>query len=229
MLKFLGRGSAFMDENNSAYFVANNELILLDCPISAFVKLKKKDLKSYDHIYVLITHTHGDHAGGTAMLIDYNYFLTGTPVTVVAPSKEVLDDLNYLFRNIEGCGRSWYELIEGKDLNKDWYVTSIPTTHSEELKGKCFGYCLDINGTRVVYTGDTNTLDPYIPYLTEGSYLYTEVTYYDSPVHIRCEKYKAQIADIVKKGIKVYLMHLDEEEKILEIMRGTGAEPAPLD
>lgn len=218
-----------MDENNSAYFVADNELILLDCPISAFVRLKKKDLASFDHIYVLITHTHGDHAGGTAMLIDYNFFLTGTPVTVVAPSKEVFDDLKYLFKNIEGCSDSWYGLIEAKDLKKNWFVSAIPTTHTDELKGKCFGYCLDIDGTKVVYTGDTNTLEPFMDYLTEGTYFYTEISWHESPVHLHCEKFKDRISELTQKGIKVFLMHLDEEEKIKETMQGTGAEPAPLE
>ena len=70
MLKFLGRGSAFTDEHNSAYFVENDELILIDCPMSAFQRLNDKNLALYDHIYVLVTHTHGDHVGGIGMLID---------------------------------------------------------------------------------------------------------------------------------------------------------------
>ena len=69
MLRFLGRGSAFADEHNCAYFTAGDDLVLLDCPMSAFTKLKQKDLKAYENIYVLITHTHGDHIGGVAMLI----------------------------------------------------------------------------------------------------------------------------------------------------------------
>ena len=176
MLKFLGRGSAFTDEHNSAYFIDNDELVLIDCPMSSFARLNDKNLALFDHIYLLVTHTHGDHAGGIGMLIDLLQFSVKTPITVVAPSKEVEADLFYLLSRIEGCNDSWYELTNTEDIDVDWLVCSIQTSHTEELAGKCFGYCLDINGTRVVYTGDTNTLDPYIPYLTEGSYLYTEVT-----------------------------------------------------
>ena len=61
MLKFLGRGSAFSDEHNSAYFVAGDDLVLLDCSMTSFMKLCNKNLAPYDRVYLLVTHTHGDH------------------------------------------------------------------------------------------------------------------------------------------------------------------------
>ena len=36
MLTFLGRGSAFADEHNSAFFIHDGNLILIDCPMSSF-------------------------------------------------------------------------------------------------------------------------------------------------------------------------------------------------
>ncbi|MBQ3947253.1 MAG: MBL fold metallo-hydrolase, partial [Ruminococcus sp.] len=64
LLLFLGRGSAFADENNSAFFVEDNDLVLIDCPATSYHKVKKMNLEQYDNIYILITHTHGDHSGG---------------------------------------------------------------------------------------------------------------------------------------------------------------------
>ena len=61
MLTFFGRGSAFTDEQNSAFFEDNGNLVLIDCPMSSFEKLNDMDLAAYSHIYVLVTHTHGDH------------------------------------------------------------------------------------------------------------------------------------------------------------------------
>ena len=161
MLSFLGRGSAFTDEHNCAYFTADKELILLDCPMGALSKIKRMDLDSYSHVYVLVTHTHGDHISGIGMLIDYFYFLVHTPVTIVAPGEAVYQDLSYFLKNIEGCGDSWYELITADTLSKPWFGGAIPTTQSEELAGKCFGYRLLIEGNTVVYTGDTSTLVPF--------------------------------------------------------------------
>ena len=67
MLTFLGRGSAFTDEHNSAFFVENDELVLIDCAMSSFEKLNDMNMTLFKHIYVLVTHTHGDHSGAVAV------------------------------------------------------------------------------------------------------------------------------------------------------------------
>lgn len=41
VLTFFGRGSAFTDEQNSAYFWHGNDLVIIDCPTVAFQKAKK--------------------------------------------------------------------------------------------------------------------------------------------------------------------------------------------
>ena len=229
MLKFLGRGSAFTDEHNSAYFIENDELVLIDCPMSAFMRLNDKNLALFDHIYVLVTHTHGDHSGGIGMLIDLLQFSVKTPITIVAPSKEVEADLFYLLSRIEGCSSSWYELINIEDLDKEWFVRAIPTTHTEELEGKCFGFQLKVEGRNVVYTGDTNTLIPYESYIEKGTYLYCEISAYKSPVHLYCTEIHNKIKEYVAAGVNVYLMHMDDERRILQVMSDTGAELAPLE
>lgn len=229
MLKFLGRGSAFTDEHNSAYFVADDELVLIDCPMSAFLRLNDKNLALYDHIYVLITHTHGDHAGGIGMLIDLLQFSVKTPITIVAPSKDVEADLFYLISRVEGCNSAWYELINTDELDKDWFICSIPTTHTEELAGKCFGYYLSVEGNKVIYTGDTNTILPYEKYIESGAYLYTEISAYKTSVHLYCSDMVKKITDYVASGVHVYLMHMDDEKRIAQVMKDTGAEFAPLE
>ena len=229
MLKFLGRGSAFTDEHNSAYFIRNDELVLIDCPMSSFMRLNDRNMALFDHVYVLVTHTHGDHVGGIGMLIDLLEFTVKTPITIVAPSKDVEADLFYLISRIEGCSSSWYDLISVEDLEKDWFVCSIPTSHTEELAGKCFGYCLNIDGKNVVYTGDTNTLIPYEKYLKKDTFFYCEMSAYKSPVHLYCTDMVDKIKELVDSGIHVYLMHMDDEKRILQVMENTGAEFAPLE
>ena len=229
MLRFLGRGSAFTDEHNSAYFIKNDELVLIDCPMSSFMRLNDRNMAMFDHVYVLVTHTHGDHVGGIGMLIDLLEFTVKTPITIVAPSKDVEADLFYLISRIEGCSSSWYDLISVEDLDKDWFVCSIPTSHTEELAGKCFGYCLNIDGNNVVYTGDTNTLIPFEKYLKKDTYFYCEMSAYKSPVHLYCTDMADKIREMVDSGIHVYLMHMDDEKRILQVMEDTGAELAPLE
>ena len=228
MLTFLGRGSAFTDEHNSAFFVENDELVLIDCAMSSFEKLNDMNMTLFKHIYVLVTHTHGDHVSGLGMLIDLMEFSVKTPITVVAPSKEVENDIRFLLRNIEGCADSWYGLTNASEFKKDWFGCAIPTSHTEQLGGKCFGYYLTVGGNNVVYTGDTNTLEPFEKYLVEGTYAYIEISAYRSPVHLYCVDMHDKIAELTSKGIHVYLMHMDDEKRIASVLEDTGAELAPL-
>ena len=49
-----------------------------------------------------------------------------------------------------------------------------------------------------------------------------------SDVHLYAPDVRGFIENAVAKGIEVYLMHLDNEDKITELTAGTGAELAPL-
>ena len=108
-LRFFGRGSGFADEHNSAYFVTNtNDLVIIDCPASTYHKLKHTDLQQYDKIYVLITHTHGDHSGGLGLFVQHTFFKQHKVINIVAPSRQVFDDLFLLLTRIEGCKTEWF-------------------------------------------------------------------------------------------------------------------------
>ena len=229
MLLFAGRGSAFADEHNSAFFIKNQELVLLDCPASAFQKYKTLDFKHIRQISILITHTHGDHAGGVGSMIQYAWFvLNKLPVTVIAPSERVRKDLHVLLTRIEGCDKSWFTLITADHIQKDWFIKAIPTEHVKPLDGKCFGYSLHLDGRNIIYTGDTATLQPFLPYLEKGSVFYTEASYYRSDVHLHLPEILPDLLALTEKGIQVYLMHLDNEKEILKLIHGTKLRLAPL-
>lgn len=228
MLKFLGRGSAFSDANNSAFFMHGTKIILLDCPMSSFNIVKKMDLSKISGIDILITHTHSDHVNGIAMLIDFCWFVTKVPVTVVAPSDRVLTDLKYLLKELDGCEDGWYTITTTSEYNAPFVKAVIPTKHADQLDGKCFGYNLEIDGNNIVYTGDSRIIDPFLPYITEGTTLYMEISTYRSEVHMYLDDMLPFIKSTISKGVKVYLMHLDNEKDILSKTEGTGAELAPL-
>lgn len=228
MLKFLGRGSAFADEHNSAFFFHDNNLILIDCPASSFQKVKKMNLSAVKNIYILITHTHGDHSGGVGTMLQFAWFVLQNPVTIVAPSDTVKNDLLTLLIQIEGCEPEWFNIVTADELNSEWLVSAVPTTHAQPLNGKCFGYHLSIQGNDVVYTGDTATLDPFLPLLHSGAYLYSEISFYKSGVHLFYIDTLPILKGLVQKGVKVYLMHLDNEEELTKIVQNTGLELAPL-
>lgn len=215
-LRFFGSDSGFGKEHTSAYFCTkDNELVIIDCPISTFQKLKDENyinLKNYKKIYVLITHTHGDHIGGLGLFIQYVYFVLKIHIAVVAPSSAVARDIASLL-TIEDNSGDWYTLLVAENLkDKSWFVNSILTKHSTyQLKGKCFGYQFNINDTNVVYTGDTVTLEPFIPYLSHNSILYTDVSVYYGAVHLKLKDAMNDFISLLNNGVKkIYLMHLDD-------------------
>lgn len=230
LLLFLGRGSAFADQHNSAFFVEDNELVLIDCPATSYQKVKKMNWEQYDNIYILITHTHGDHSGGVGTMLQYVWFASymKKKVTIVAPSEEVKEDLLLLLMRIEGCEQEWFDIITADELNKKWFIAAVPTTHVKPLEGRCFGYHLNIHGNNVVYTGDTATLEPFKSLLKRGSFLYTEAAYYKSAVHMYLKDMLAEYISFAESGVHVYLMHLDVEDEIKKMTADTPLKLAQL-
>ena len=214
-LNFFGRGSGFSRDHTSAYFsTPNNELVIIDCSVSTFFKLEQMDLSRYEKIYVLITHTHGDHISGLGLFAQYTFFTMQKLTTIIAPSDEVASDISTVL-TIEGNESSWYDLITVNDLkNAPWYSMCIKTEHSPQLKDKCFGYILKVHDTIIIYTGDTSTLKPFEPYYTShppfsSIEIYVDTSVYYGMIHLKLEDALEDFKQIASRGIKVYLMHLD--------------------
>ena len=241
MLKFLGRRSAFHEEQNNSYFIDGDRLVMLDCAMNGFHVIRREGLKKLAEAYrgsvdaeepkefvILVTHTHGDHIGGIPMLIHYAYYVLKKPVTVVAPSEEVKEDMDYLLRRMEGCAQDGYRLLTVEEAGYEFVKAAILTEHVPDLAGRCFGYQLELEGRNVIYTGDSCTLKPFLPYITEGTVLYTEVSAFDTPVHLYVERLLEQEEFLREKKAEVYLMHLDDEDLILGKTKSAGYQPAPL-
>ncbi|MBQ8966837.1 MBL fold metallo-hydrolase [Ruminococcus sp.] len=229
-LRFFGRGSAFADNHNSAFFISDGDLVIIDCPASAFQAVKKMDWEKFGKIYILVTHTHGDHAGGVGMMLQFVWFASGMKkrAVIVAPSEEVRADLELLLNRIEGCEPEWYELTTAEKLEKSWLTKAVPTVHASTLAGKCFGYQLNVDGKNVVYTGDTATLAPFLPLLLEDTVLYTEAATFRSSVHLYLEDVLPTFEKLAAEGVRVYLMHLDREDEVKKLIAGKDIQLAPL-
>lgn len=219
-LNFLGRGSCFANDHAAAFFVTkDNNFVLIDCSEQTYQRIKNEfDLSSYKNIYVYITHTHGDHVGGLGILIQYAYYALNKHIIVISPDTKTYNDISTLLK-IEGV--IGHEMMICSSINNSYnkiateeFALSIPTEHSKILEGRCFGYQFNIEGVNVIYTGDTVTLEPFIPYLKAGTEFYVDTSVaYKSDAHLWFNDMLPTLKSFVEKGVKVYLMHLDDAEK----------------
>lgn len=202
LLTFLGKDSGFGEKNNSAYIVLEDKLVLIDCGFTVFEDIKKKfDLSNYSKIEVIITHLHNDHAGSLSQLILYSWFIYNKKVTVYT---KCINMKKYL--EITGTPSESYEIKDGSENLK-----FIKTDHVDYLDA--YGFELKVNNRKIVYTGDTKTIEPFLPYIDECSELYIDVSKYGG-AHLKIDDVSDILNGISNKGIYVNLMHIDDWEYI---------------
>ena len=207
-LKFLGSDAGFGNNNNSAYIEINNNLILIDCGITVFNTIKTKfDFKKYNQVEIIITHLHNDHAGSLSQFIMYLWFIYNIQVKVISACKNIKE-----FLRITGTPDESYILT-----NIDENIQFIETEHVKELD--CYGFKLSINNKTIIYTGDTKTLAPFLPYIKEADELYVDVSK-NGGVHLKFEDIINDLQNIQCQGTKVYLMHIDDREYITKLSDG---------
>lgn len=211
MLTFLGRSSGFGLKNTSAFIDLGNRLILIDCGITVFpMAIELFDFTKYDDIDIIITHLHPDHAGSLAQLIMYLGYVVHKHATVVTKCEEIRT-----FLDISGVDSALYTLKN--DSISDLDLEFIPTKHVDQLDS--YGFKLNVCGKTVVYTGDTRTLDPFIPYIGDADEFYVEASC-TGGVHLKITDILSTLEGIQFCGTKVWLMHIDDEAKMSELVDG---------
>ena len=204
-LNFLGRDSGFGKENNSAYVEYENKFLLIDCGFTVFSQLKERfDFSKYDEINVIITHLHNDHAGTLSQFILYLYFIYNKKINVITNCKRIKE-----FLDITGTPEDAYILKKENE-----YIKFIKTEHVKYLDS--YGFELNINSRRIIYTGDTNTLEPFKPYLKDADEFYVDVSRYGG-AHLKIDEIKDELKEIQENGTRVYLMHMDDVEYIRKV------------
>lgn len=201
-LTFLGRDSGFGSKNNSAYYEQDGSLTLIDCGFTVFEEVKNKfDFNKYETVNIIITHLHNDHAGSLSQVILYLWFIFNKKVTVISKCERIKEYLE-----ITGTPGDAYEIkTESNNL------IFIKTEHVKYLDA--YGFKTSINNKKIIYTGDTNTLEPFLPFLEEADELYVDVSRYGG-AHIKIDEYLEILNQIKKNGTDIFLMHLDDKEYI---------------
>lgn len=199
-LTFLGGDSGFGENNNSAFYIMGNKLILIDCGFAIFNKVKNI-LNEFEEIDVIITHLHNDHAGSLSQLIMYAYFVLGKTVNVISKCEKIYDYLD-----ITGTPKESYNIYNCAE-----YVELIKTEHVKELDS--YGMNLKLNNNNIIYTGDTCSLDSFLPYIKNADELYVDISK-SSDVHLKISETIDQLDEIHNNGTEVFLMHVDDKEYV---------------
>ena len=221
-LSFLGIGSGFSTKNTSAWFVRNNRLVLIDCGATVFSQLQTDWVldKKWAGVDVIVTHLHLDHVGSLSQLGLYYYFQKKQSINVISKCKDI-----DTFLSITDLGQNeavpGFPKVRYTKENK-YNITFIPTKHSIVIDS--YGFFMpsaDGNGG-FVYTGDTTTLDPFLPYLDKGKAtdLYLDASV-NGGAHLKLADNMNLLKSLCDEGINVYLMHLDDEFTIRKIIHNT--------
>lgn len=205
MLKFLGNGSGFTEYHNNCYFIEDDNLVFIDLSMLNIQKALKVQ-KNYDNVSILVTHMHDDHVSGIGLFAQYLFYVYHKKLVVMLP-KELLDDMRTEF-TIKGVNLDIVDIRVIED--GDFFIEKvIPTSHTPELKGKSFGYKLNIRGKKLVYSGDTNCLSDFEPYLNDCFAFYVDTSFSYGGVHLKWEDVKYRLYSIAE-NCTVYLMHMDD-------------------
>ena len=170
-----------------------------------FNKLKKGfDFKKYKEIEVIITHLHNDHAGALSQFILYMWYIYNKKVTVYSNCEKIREYLD-----ITGTRREAYDLkLKNKNLE------FIKTEHTDIMDS--YGFKLKLNNKTIVYTGDTCTLLPFMPYVNDCDEFYVDVSKYGG-VHLKFEDAIEDLRRIKENGTNVFLMHIDDKKYIRKL------------
>lgn len=204
LLNFLGSDAGFGEKNNSAYYEKDNEIYIIDCGFTVFQEIRKNiDFSKYKKINIIITHLHNDHAGSLSQVILLAWFAYNKKVNVISHCENIEKYLE-----ITGTPKDTYEVKKELDNLK-----FIKTDHVKELD--CYGFVWKVNGKKIVYTGDTYTLEPYMESLKNADEFYTDISK-NGGVHLKFDDVYEQLKNIKQNGTKVILIHIDDKKYIEE-------------
>ena len=238
-LKFLGTMNGNSQSHTNAFFMIDEEtLVFVDMSLLnmhkaiALIEAYRDTLKS---VVLCLTHTHADHVSGASTLAHaVEYLLNGTKLEVIGPRNVLVAARQILCAEGARDGLVDYYALNGARLGDwqkpippkyDWLFTAIPTTHDERLMGAA-GYMLRLNGKVVIYTGDTNTLEPFAKqvraatdeYADRPIELYVEAQVEKRSTHLCITELIAPLTQLLceTKELKVILMHYDNRDMMVQ-------------
>lgn len=144
---------------------------------------------------------HNDHAGSLSQFILYLWFVCNKKANIISNCKNIKEYLN-----ITGTPEIAYNLIKSTKN-----IEFIKTEHVKYLDS--YGFKMNVNGRKIVYTGDTNTLQPFKKYLNDANEFYIDISKYGG-AHLKIEDVIEELQIIANKNVNIFFMHFDDKEYI---------------
>lgn len=116
---------------------------------------------------------------------------------------------NELF--IIDCGFTIFNEIKNKLEN----LTFIKTKHTDYLDA--YGFVMNINNKRILYTGDTCEIESFSPYLNNINELYIDLSKFGG-AHLKVDDVLGTLKDLKNKDVKIIPMHIDDKEYVLTLI-----------
>lgn len=226
-LKFFGNGSGFTDSHTNAYFIKGKSLVLIDLSMLNLYKVLALNPEKYSKVFIFVTHMHDDHVSGIGMFLQHMYYRFQKTVFIVAPF-EVCSALQTEF-TLKGLDSNCFVFKEPNKIKSlGIEAVAIKTKHAPELEGQCFGYIFYIDGKKIVYSGDTNNLNDFLSFIKgKNIEFYLDVSVEYGRVHILFDDVKEKLEELAKDN-EVFLMHIDNMEKMKQLLEGTDIQIAKI-
>lgn len=215
-VRFLGSGDSFGDGGrHQACILLEHDgfRALLDCGATSLVAMKRAGVEPSEIDAVLITHFHGDHAGGVPYLILDGQFRKRTRALVIAGPPRLRERMTAIFEAAlptssatrQAFDVTYVEMSERATTIGPLEVVALPVAHLPETEPR--GLRVLVGGRVIGYTGDTDWCDA-LPRLADGADLFVAEAYsFDKriPQHLSHATLLAHRAELRAK--RVVLTH----------------------